>query len=277
MDHFFNLVRGVGIRDILDILIVAVVFYRLFLMLKETRGEQLMKGIIILFLFAKITGSDLVRFYTINWLLEELLNLGAIAIIIVFQPELRRALENLGRSNVWKQGFRSSGETSTERDVDEIVRACLSLSRQKIGALIVFEKKTGLGEIIETGTAIDASISMELLINIFIPNTPLHDGALIIRDGRIIAAACILPLTENKDLPRELGTRHRAAIGVTERSDAISLIVSEETGAISIAERGKISRHLDEETLRKKLFDAFRKDDLLFGSLRRNDDEKPQE
>ncbi len=277
MDHFFNLVRGVGIRDILDILIVAVVFYRLFLMLKETRGEQLMKGIIILFLFAKITGSDLVRFYTINWLLEELLNLGAIAIIIVFQPELRRALENLGRSNVWKQGFRSSGETSTERDVDEIVRACLSLSRQKIGALIVFEKKTGLGEIIETGTAIDASISMELLINIFIPNTPLHDGALIIRDGRIIAAACILPLTENKDLPRELGTRHRAAIGVTERSDAISLIVSEETGAISIAERGKISRHLDEETLRKQLFDAFRKDDLLFGSLRRNDDEKPQE
>lgn len=277
MDHFFNLVRGVGIRDILDILIVAVVFYRLFLMLKETRGEQLMKGIIILFLFAKITGSDLVRFYTINWLLEELLNLGAIAIIIVFQPELRRALENLGRSNVWKQDFRSSGETSTERDVDEIVRACLSLSRQKIGALIVFEKKTGLGEIIETGTAIDASISMELLINIFIPNTPLHDGALIIRDDRIIAAACILPLTENKDLPRELGTRHRAAIGVTERSDAISLIVSEETGAISIAERGKISRHLDEETLRKQLFDAFRKDDLLFGSLRRNDDEKPQE
>lgn len=276
MDHFFNLVRGVGIRDILDILIVAVVFYRLFLMLKETRGEQLMKGIIILFLFAKITGSDFVRFYTINWLLEELLNLGAIAIIIVFQPELRRALENLGRSNVWKQGFRPSGETAVERDVDEIVRACMSLSRQKIGALIVFEKKTGLGEIIETGTDIDASISMELLINIFIPNTPLHDGALIIRDGRILAAACILPLTENKDLPRELGTRHRAAIGVTERSDAVSLIVSEETGAISIAERGKISRHLDEKALRKELLEALRKDDLLFGNLRRNDDEKPQ-
>lgn len=276
MDHFFNLVRGVGIRDILDILIVAVVFYRLFLMLKETRGEQLMKGIIILFLFAKITGSDFVRFYTINWLLEELLNLGAIAIIIVFQPELRRALENLGRSNVWKQGFRSSGETAAERDVDEIVRACMSLSRQKIGALIVFEKKTGLGEIIETGTNIDASISMELLINIFIPNTPLHDGALIIRDGRILAAACILPLTENKELPRELGTRHRAAIGVTERSDAVSLIVSEETGAISVAERGKISRHLDESALRKELLEALRKDDLLFGNLRRNDDEKPQ-
>lgn len=276
MDHFFNLVRGVGIRDILDILIVAMVFYRLFLMLKETRGEQLMKGIIILFLFAKITGSDFVRFYTINWLLEELLNLGAIAIIIVFQPELRRALENLGRSNVWKQGFRSSGETAVERDVDEIVRACMSLSRQKIGALIVFEKKTGLGEIIETGTDIDASISMELLINIFIPNTPLHDGALIIRDGRILAAACILPLTENKELPRELGTRHRAAIGVTERSDAVSLIVSEETGAISVAERGKISRHLDEKALRKELLEALRKDDLLFGNLRRNDDEKPQ-
>ena len=276
MDHFFNLVRGVGIRDILDILIVAVVFYRLFLMLKQTRGEQLMKGIIILFLFAKITGSDFVRFYTINWLLEELLNLGAIAIIIVFQPELRCALENLGRSNVWKQGFRSSGETAVERDVDEIVRACMSLSRQKIGALIVFEEKTGLGEIIETGTDIDASISMELLINIFIPNTPLHDGALIIRDGRILAAACILPLTENKELPRELGTRHRAAIGVTERSDAVSLIVSEETGAISVAERGKISRHLDESALRKELLEALRKDDLLFGNLRRNDDEKPQ-
>lgn len=277
MDHFFNLIRGVGIRDIFDIFIVAVVFYRLFLMLKETRGEQLMKGIIILFLFAKITGSDLVRFYTINWLLEELLNLGAIAIIIVFQPELRRALENLGRSNVWKQGFRSSGERAAERDVDEIVRASMSLSRQKIGALIVFEKKTGLGEIIETGTPIDASISMELLINIFIPNTPLHDGALIIRDGRILAAACILPLTENKELPRELGTRHRAAIGVTERSDAVSLIVSEETGAVSIAERGKISRHLDEQTLHKELLVALRKDDLLFGNLRRNDDEKPQE
>lgn len=277
MVQIFNVIRGVGIRDILDILIVAVVFYRLFLMLKETRGEQLMKGIIILFLFAKITGSDLVRFYTINWLLEELLNLGAIAIIIVFQPELRRALENLGRSNVWKQGFRSSTESVVTRDVDEIVRASMSLSRQKIGALIVFEKKTGLGEIIETGTEIDSYISMELLINIFIPNTPLHDGALVIRDGRIVAAACILPLTENKELPRELGTRHRAAIGVTERSDAISLIVSEETGAISIAERGKISRHLDEKTLRDELLMAFRRDDLLIGNLRRNDHEKPQE
>ena len=185
MQQFINLLRGISIRDILDILIVAVVFYRIFLLMRETRAEQLMKGILMVFIFAKITGSDLVRFYTINWLLEGVLNLGAIALLIVFQPELRRALENLGRSNVLKQSWRDIHGEKVERTVEEIVQATSSLSRQRIGALIVFEQYTGLSEVIETGTRIEADLSMELLINIFIPNTPLHDGALIIKGDKI--------------------------------------------------------------------------------------------
>ena len=278
MQHFLNIIQSVSFRDLLDILIVAYVFYRTFLMLRETRGEQLMKGIIIIFVFAKITGSDWVRFYTINWMLEGLLNLGAIALLIVFQPELRRALENLGRSNVLKQSWKDIHGEEISHTVDEIVRACTSLSRQKIGALIVFEQYTGLTEVIETGTVIDAKLSMELLINIFIPNTPLHDGALIVKGDKIRAAACFLPLTDNQNLPKELGTRHRAAIGITERSDAISLIVSEETGAISIAEKGNISRYLDEETFRNMLLDIYMKDDLvLLGSKWRRNNEDSKE
>lgn len=278
MQHFLNIIQSVSFRDLLDILIVAYVFYRTFLMLRETRGEQLMKGIIIIFVFAKITGSDWVRFYTINWLLEGLLNLGVIALLIVFQPELRRALENLGRSNVLKQSWKDIHGEEISHTVDEIVRACTSLSRQKIGALIVFEQYTGLTEVIETGTVIDAKLSMELLINIFIPNTPLHDGALIVKGDKIRAAACFLPLTDNQNLPKELGTRHRAAIGITERSDAISLIVSEETGAISIAEKGNISRYLDEETFRNMLLDIYMKDDLvLLGSKWRRNNEDSKE
>ena len=160
MQHFLNIIQSVSFRDLLDILIVACVFYRAFLMLRETRGEQLMKGIIIIFVFAKITGSDWVRFYTINWMLEGLLNLGAIALLIVFQPELHHTLENLGRSNVLKQSWKDIHGEEISHTVDEIVRACTSLSRQKIGALIVFEQYTGLTEVIETGTVIDAKLSM---------------------------------------------------------------------------------------------------------------------
>ena len=174
------------------------------------------------------------------------MTVGLMAIIVVFQPELRRILEQLGRTNIISKNNSISKESDT---INEVVQASLSLSRQKIGALIVFERKTGINEIIQTGTNLNADVSRELLINIFIPNTPLHDGAVVIRRNFIKAAACFLPLTENKNLNKDLGTRHRAALGITEKSDCLSLVVSEETGYISIAINGKLYRDLNEERL----------------------------
>lgn len=265
---------SVRIQDIIDIIIVAVVFYKLFSLIKETRAEQLTKGIFALFVFAKLSGF--LKLYTINWLLENAMTVGVIAILIVFQPELRRGLEYIGRSRFFTKTFLEIKGESLTKTVDEIVEACASLSRQKIGALIVLERETGLNEVIETGTKIDGLVSSDLLINIFIPNTPLHDGAVIIKEDTIRAAGCFLPLTENMGVSKELGTRHRAALGISEKSDTLSIIVSEETGAISIAENGNIARHLDTKTLKQILIDMYKPKDssgTFIAKWRRKDEQ----
>jgi diadenylate cyclase len=184
-------------------------------------------------------------------MLENTLTVGLLAVLIIFQPELRSGLEHIGRTNfnfIVKNNYNIS-EDILNKNIEEIVESMYSLSRQKIGALIIMERGSKLGEIIKTGTIIDAEISRQLLINIFIPNTPLHDGAVVIREGKVKAAACFLPLTESKDLSKDLGTRHRAAIGISEVSDCLSLVVSEETGAISIAKSGKLYRNISKERL----------------------------
>ncbi|NLL82508.1 MAG: TIGR00159 family protein [Tissierellia bacterium] len=254
------------VRDVVDIIIVAIVLYRIYLLLKETRAEQLAKGIVILLVLAKIT--EVAELYTITWILNGAMTVGAIAVLIVFQPELRRALEYIGRGRFFVKPLAEIRGENLSNVVEELVEATASLSRQKIGALIVLERHTGLNEVAETGTRIDGLVSSTLLINIFIPNTPLHDGAVIIKDDKIKAAACFLPLTDNTSLSKELGTRHRAAIGISERSDCLAIIVSEESGAISIAENGTISRYLDSKTLKQILTGMYEtknnKDFFLF-------------
>lgn len=254
--NFSSLFFNVRILDVIDILIVAAVLYKLFTLIRETRAEQLTKGIVVLLVLTKVT--EWLRLYTINWILSNAMTVGTLALLIVFQPELRRGLEHIGRSRIFTKSFVDIRGESHEKVAEEIVEAAASLSRQKIGALIVIERQTGLNEVVDTGTKLDALVSSDVLINIFIPNTPLHDGAVIIKDDRIKAAACFLPLTENMNISKELGTRHRAALGISERSDSLSIIVSEETGTISLAENGTISRYLDTKTLRQILLDMYK-------------------
>ena len=238
------------IQDVIDIAIVAVIIYWLFKLIKGTRAEQLSKGIVVVLILTKL--SEILQIYMLNYLLKSMLTWGFLGLFIVFQPEIRRGLEFIGRNSSIRKGFVLSG-TRDESTINEIISAVASLSRQKIGALMVIERKTGLNEIIETGTKIYGDLSSGLLINIFIPNTPLHDGAVIINGDQIVSAACFLPLTEEKGLSKELGTRHRAAIGSSEKSDAFAIVVSEETGSISVAEFGNINRHLDLSTLEQML------------------------
>lgn len=279
MEFLKGIFLNIRIRDIIDIVIVAVVFYKVFKLIRETRAEQLIKGIFAIFVFEKISGEGWLELYTINWILKNTMTVGVIAILIVFQPELRRGLEYIGRSRFFTKSFLEIKGESLSKTVEEIVEACASLSRQKIGALIVLERETGLNEVVETGTKINGIVSSNLLINIFIPNTPLHDGAVIIKDDMIKAAACFLPLTENMGVSKELGTRHRAALGISERSDSLSIIVSEETGAISIAENGTIRRHLDSKTLRQILIDMYKPKDTpqTFMTKWRRKDEQREE
>lgn len=256
LQSFIDTFVNIRVRDVLDIVIVAAVLYKIYVLLRETRAEQLAKGIVILLVLTKV--SEWMQLYTINWILNGAMTVGAIALLIVFQPELRRALEYIGRSRLFSKSLIEIRGESLSNVVDEIVEAVASLSRQKIGALIVMERQTGLNEVVETGTKIEGNVTSDLLINIFIPNTPLHDGAVIIKDDKIKAAACFLPLTDNNSLSKELGTRHRAALGISERSDCLAIIVSEETGAISSAENGTIARYLDTKTLRQILLDMYR-------------------
>lgn len=280
MDIAMNVLRNIKVKDVVDILIVALLFYKGFSLIRETRAEQLVKGLISIFIVAQL--SEWQKLYTLNWILDNMLSVGVIAVLVVFQPELRRGLEYFGRANVFGSSLAEVRGDKINEVVDELVEACASLSRQKIGALLVLERKTGLNEVIETGTKIDGAVSSGLLINIFIPNTPLHDGAVVIKDDIIKAAACFLPLTENKNLNKELGTRHRAALGISERSDCLAIIVSEETGAISIAEKGEIRRHLDSQTLKSAIMLMYEQKDGVYHSLidrwrRKNDDEKSKE
>ncbi|ABY92235.1 MAG: diadenylate cyclase CdaA [Thermoanaerobacter sp.] len=252
-----DIIKTMRINDVIDILIIAYVLYRLILVIHKTRVEQLLKGLAVLIVITKV--SEWLQIRTVNYILRNAMTVGVIALLIVFQPELRRGLESLGRSGFLGKNFFFFNEE--EKDMSEVLGeicdAVQFLSRSKIGALIVLERETGLNELIETGIAMDSKISSELLINTFIPNTPLHDGAVIIRRDRIMAAGCFLPLTDNQNLSSELGTRHRAGIGVTEISDAVAIIVSEETGTISLAQNGRISRHLDAKTLKEVLSSIF--------------------
>ncbi|MDK2804131.1 MAG: diadenylate cyclase [Peptostreptococcaceae bacterium] len=261
-----DIVFNIGIFDVIDIAIVAYVFYKLYQLIKETRAEQLVRGIVILLLATK--ASEIMQLHVVNWILKNTMTVGMIALLIVFQPELRRVLEYLGRT---KFIIKPAIEDTEKVDVvvEEVVQSMTSLARQKIGALLVFERETGINDIIQTGTMMDAKVTRQLLINIFIPNTPLHDGAAVIRGGKIMAAGCFLPLTENKFLNKELGTRHRAGLGISERSDCIALIVSEETGFISLAQNGKLYRDLSEESLRIFLLKGLRKEEESKGFFKK--------
>lgn len=248
---YLKAVLKFNLSSVIDILIVAFVMYRLMLLIKGTRAVQLIKGLAVLLVATAL--SSLLNLYTLNWLLRQAMTALVVALPVVFQPELRRALEKLGRGKFLTHPTHAPGEVDRNKVIAEITRAAAVLSKNKMGALIVLERETGLEDHIDTGVKIDGLLSAEFLVNIFIPKTPLHDGAVIIRGERVAAAACFLPLSENPYLTSDLGTRHRAGIGITEQSDAVSVIVSEETGAISVAVEGAIARHLDEAGLQEKL------------------------
>ena len=245
----WNVLHRPGIADIIDIIVVAIIIYELIMLTRQTRGSAVLKGLVVLLLIVGV--SNLLGLTALNWLLMNIISNGAVVLVILFQPELRKALEQMGRGAILEKNREDKSEEA--RVVDEMVRCMTNLSRRRVGALIVFEQKTGLQDVIETGISIDAKVSSELLENIFEPNTPLHDGAVVVRGFRVMAGACILTLTEGAGISHELGTRHRAAIGVSENTDAVALIVSEETGIISMAKAGKLTRHLDQKSLREIL------------------------
>lgn len=246
-------IKFVRIQDYLDILIIAYVIYKGIKLIKETRAVQLIKGIIIILIVLQL--SSWLQLHMINYLLQNTVQVGLIALLVVFQPELRRALEKMGRSKFGKA--LSFDEQATEEKINTVVtqicEAARTLSENRVGALMIVERDTKIGDIIRTGVTLNSDVSAELLINIFVPNTPLHDGAVIIRDDKIVAAACFLPLTQNEDLNIELGTRHRAAIGITENSDCAAVICSEETGKISLALEGSLTRNLTADSLSRAL------------------------
>lgn len=233
-------VSNISFFDFVDIAILSYIIYKSIGFLRETRAGQLVKGLLILFaIYAISSWWDLV---TVSWLLSKIMDSAIIAAAVIFQPELRRILEKVGRTNFGRGQMFDSDENTLSVCIDNVSRAAATMQEKRIGALIVFENRTQLGEIISTGTVIDAESSVSMINNVFFPKSPLHDGAMIIRDGRLYAAGCILPLTQREDLSLQLGTRHRAAIGMTENSDAVVLVVSEETGTISIATNGQITR-----------------------------------
>jgi len=236
----------------IDILIVSYVIYKLLVLIRGTRAIQLLKGMMVILITWFISSYFNLR--TLQWLMSQAFTYGVLAIIVIFQPELRRALEQLGRGKLFN---RTIYDNQQGKAIGEIIKAVNYLAKRRIGALIILERETGLSDYIETGIILNSDISSQLLINIFIPNTPLHDGAVIIRKDEIMAAACYLPLSENPFISKELGTRHRAAIGLSEISDAVCLIVSEETGQISLALNGEIIRDLAEENLHEILINEM--------------------
>ena len=282
-DLFSNLFVYPDWRNIVDVAILSILIYNAIKLVVHTRSNSLIKGIAVVLVIAWL--SSILRFSAVSWLLNQILSMGLVVLVILFQPEFRRALDQLGRSKLMRRVFGTAGPNSTETEqvekpVTEIVRAMTNMARKRIGALIVIERLTGLGDVIETGTRVDAEISDPLIENIFEPNTPLHDGAMIIRNRRVYAAACILPLSEDPNISRDLGTRHRAGIGITETTDAVTLIVSEETGIISMAREGRLTRHLDARSLTillTELFTPERSMYSLFGNTRRREERDDEE
>ena len=252
----WNLTHRVGFIDIIDILIVAVIIYELLLLTRHTRGSALLKGLFLLLVIVIL--SNVLRLTSLNWLLVNILHNGALVLVILFQPELRKMLERLGRSRVFTKNSHIKQQDDGKNIISEIIQTVVDLSARRVGALIVFERQTGLQDVIETGTELNAEISAPLLENIFEPNTPLHDGAVVIRNDQIMAAACILPLAEASGVSRGLGTRHRAAVGITENTDAAVIVVSEQTGIISLAMDGTLNRPCGTDQLRDFLNGFYR-------------------
>ena len=264
----------ITVIDIVEIIIIAFLFYTILVWIKSTRAWMLFKGLMVILIFVLI--AAVFQMSTILWLAEKTLNVGVIALVIIFQPELRRALEQLGRKNFLKgvaaiDFGKEQVEALSEKTMNEIIRACFEMGKVKTGALIVIEDTVIVSEYERTGIAIDALVSNQLLLNIFEKNTPLHDGAIIVRGNRVISATCYLPLSDNMGLSKELGTRHRAAVGISEVSDSLTIVVSEETGGISVAMEGRLIRGLDQEGLRKqlKVLQKYESDTKRKGILKR--------
>ena len=255
VEFFQNVFVGFRLIDVLDIVIVAYLVYKILGFIQETRAQQLVRGLVVLGIVFFL--SDFLKLYLLNWLLRNFVTMGFFALIVLFQPELRRGLEQLGRRNIVSGQFRSLDKENAIEVVKEIVAAVDDFSATRTGALIVFARETMLNDIIETGTIVDARISVRLLGNLFYEGSPLHDGAVIIRGDRIHAASCVLPLTEKKNIGRNLGTRHRAGLGVSEVSDALVIVVSEETGVISVAENGNFRRFMDLKSVEKILLGVY--------------------
>lgn len=258
-NSFVSLIQMFRLSDALDVILVSFIIYSTIKLVRETRAEQLVKGIIILLLVWG--GSNLLKLYMMKTLLTYFFQFSVMALLVVFQPEIRRALEQIGRTGIgnkhWTFGLSQTDSEATlqqnRKGVNAVVDAAAVLQKQKTGALIVFEMKTKLGEIIDTGTIVQAIPSAPIICNIFFNKAPLHDGAMIVRDGTVYAAGCILPLTKSDKVSIELGTRHRAAIGMSENSDAVIVVVSEETGQISVAVNGVLKRNYTRETLKSEL------------------------
>lgn len=240
-----------GPRAVIDILLVTLALYYVLRLMRGTRAVQLVKGLVILGALIALTGS--LRLTTLNWMLNQALLPGVIALIILFQPELRLALEQIGRGHIFGTGFTSLRQEQITQLVDELVYAARQLARENIGALIVIERQVGLNDVVQTGRRMDAVVSADLLRTIFYPGTPLHDLATVVRGDRIVAAGCLLPLAERRDVRGLLGTRHRAALGLSETTDAVITVVSEETGAISLAVDGRLYGNLAPDTLKQRL------------------------
>ncbi len=258
MDAIINFIREIGlmipkmkIMDFVDILLVAGLLYAGFNMIRTTAAARIAKSVVMILALYIITGA--LNMYLLHYLLEQILGIGLLALLIMFQPELRRMLEKLGGRSFKDLLLKKKAETETDSVIRETVEACRIMSSEKTGALMVFERKDLVGEYQKNGTTLDAKVTCQLLRNIFFNKAPLHDGAVLIRDGRVAAAGCVLPLTQRADVNADLGTRHRAAMGISEVSDAVVIVVSEETGAISVAVGGMLKRYLPAETLKKLL------------------------
>lgn len=254
IENFFytikNSILEFKIIDVVDILIVAFILYYVIKLTRKTRAVQVLKGVGVFVLFAAV--CELIGLTTISWLLSQFLSVAAIMLVILFQPELRKAFEKVGTGKLIDINIVEESLVE-QRAVGELHKAILNLSMHKVGALIVFEKKTGLRDVMESGTEIDAKVTSQLVENVFFKNSPLHDGAMIIRNARIAAAGCFLPMSDNKNISSELGTRHRAALGISEMSDCTVIIVSEETGVISVANEGMLTRYVDSKSLTRVL------------------------
>lgn len=251
LQQFKGMVTPIGIFDIIDILIMAFIIYKLIMLIRRTSSGAVAKGVLVFIVV--LWASSLIGLNTFNFLLSKLVELGGVALVVIFQPEIRRFLEQMGRTTLGQVFTHAEERNELDSAITQTVEAYTSLSKTKTGALMVFERKNMLEDAIKTGTALDCSVNAELLKNIFWNKAPLHDGAVIVRGGRIVGAGCMLPMSGNVNLSRELGMRHRAGIGASEHTDAVVAIVSEETGSISVAVGGMLKRHLAPETLERLL------------------------